>query len=207
MDIALVGGFWAVAVAFVLTPGADWAYMITAGLRGRVLPADVGLLLGHLAYVAAVAAGLGALVARYPSVLTGVTVAGAAYLVWLGIGVVRRPGHAQAGPDSNVGTAGAWLMRGFGVSGLNPKVPVLLLALLPQFSDADGRWPVWAQLAVLGLLHVATCGVVYAAVGAGAHRVLAARPVAAIVVARVSGTLMIVLGVVLLAEQLLHAHP
>jgi len=207
VDAALVGGFWVVAAAFVLTPGADWAYMITAGLHRRVLPADAGLLLGHLAYVVAVAAGIGAVVARYSALLTGITVVGAAYLMWLGLGTVRNPATAHAGTDALDGTAGAWLARGFGVSGLNPKVPVLLLALLPQFTDAGGPWPVGVQLATLGLLHVATCGIVYAAVGAGAHRVLTARPTAARVVSRVSGPLMIVVGAVLLAEPLLHARP
>lgn len=201
MDVALLGGFWVVAVAFVLTPGADWAYMIAAGLGGRVAPANAGLLLGHLAYVAAVAAGVGALVTRYPAVLVAVTAAGAAYLVWLGVGVLRRPGGSHDG-GGDEGTVSSWFGRGFGVSGLNPKVPVLLLALLPQFTDSQGEWPVWAQLAVLGLLHVVTCGVVYALVGIGAHRLLAARPTAATVVSRVSGALMIVLGAVLLIEQL-----
>lgn len=206
MDVALVAGFWAVAVAFVLTPGADWAYMTTAGLGGRVAPANAGLLLGHLAYVAAVAAGVGALVTRYPAVLVAITAAGAAYLVWLGVGILRRPGRAHADGAADEGTASSWFGRGFGVSGLNPKVPVLLLALLPQFTDTQGEWPVWAQLAALGLLHVVTCGVIYALVGFGAHRVLAARPTAATVVSRVSGALMIVLGVVLLIEQLVHAR-
>jgi len=206
MDVALVGGFWAVAVAFALTPGADWAYMITAGLCGRTPPANAGLLLGHLTYVTAVAAGVGAIVTGYPAVLVAITTAGAAYLVWLGAGVVRRPGRAHTVGAADGGTTSSWFVRGFGVSGLNPKVPVLLLALLPQFTDAQGEWPVWVQLAVLGLLHLVTCGAVYALVGVGAHRVLAARPTAATVVSRVSGALMIVLGAVLLIEQLLHAR-
>jgi threonine/homoserine/homoserine lactone efflux protein len=206
MDVAMVAGFWAVAVAFVLTPGADWAYMITAGIGGRIAPAIAGLLLGHLAYVAAVAAGVGALVTRYPAVLVAITATGAAYLVWLGVGILRRPGRAHAAGVADEGTASSWFVRGFGVSGLNPKVPVLLLALLPQFTDAQGEWPVWAQLVVLGLVHVMTCGVVYTLVGVGAHRVLAARPTAATAVSRVSGALMIVLGLVLLIEQLVHAR-
>jgi threonine/homoserine/homoserine lactone efflux protein len=122
--------------------------------------------------------------------------------VWLGVGVLRRPGGSHDGGAGDEGTVSSWFGRGFGVSGLNPKVPVLLLALLPQFTDSQGEWPVWAQLAVLGLLHVVTCGVVYALVGIGAHRLLAARPTAATTVSRVSGALMIVLGAVLLIEQL-----
>src|SRR5215207_7749902 len=65
MPVAVIAAFWAVSFLFVITPGADWAYAIAAGLRHRtVLPAVGGLLAGHLAATAVVAAGVGALVAR-----------------------------------------------------------------------------------------------------------------------------------------------
>ncbi|AEI12237.1 LysE family translocator [Cellulomonas gilvus] len=203
MEITEVGAFWVTALAFILTPGADWAYMITAGLSGRVAPANAGLLLGHLAYVVAVAAGLGALATRYPAALSVITVVGAAYLAWLGLGVLRHPAGAGTPTWTEAGSAGEWAARGFGVSALNPKVPVLLLALLPQFTHVDGSWPVGTQLAMLGLLHLATCAFVYTAVGSGARRVLAARPTSATLVSRVAGSLMIVLGAALLVEQTL----
>jgi threonine/homoserine/homoserine lactone efflux protein len=131
MPVAAVAAFWAVSFLFVITPGTDWAYAITAGLRHRtVLPAVSGLL------------------------------------------------------------------------GLNPKVFLLFLALLPQFIVAGAPWPLAAQIVVLGLVHVTSCAVVYTGVGTGARRVLRARPAAARVVSRLSGTAMIVLGVVFLAEQL-----
>ena len=59
------------------------------------------------------------------------------------------------------------------------------------------------QIAVLGLLHVANCTVVYTGVGTGAQLVLRARPAAARAVSRFSGAAMIVIGVVLLVEKLL----
>src|SRR6478735_2410071 len=59
MPVATIAAFWAVSLVFVVTPGADWAYAITAGLRHRtVLPAVGGLLAGHLAATALVAAGV-----------------------------------------------------------------------------------------------------------------------------------------------------
>ena len=67
MASSTVAAFWAVSFLFVVTPGADWAYAIAAGLRHRVvLPAVGGLLAGHLAATAVVAAGVGALVTRSP---------------------------------------------------------------------------------------------------------------------------------------------
>jgi threonine/homoserine/homoserine lactone efflux protein len=59
------------------------------------------------------------------------------------------------------------------------------------------------QIVVLGLVHVASCAAVYNRVGTGARWVLRARPTAARAVTRFSGTGMIVIGVVLLAEQLI----
>ncbi|HET9563128.1 MAG TPA: LysE family translocator, partial [Mycobacterium sp.] len=75
MASGTMAAFWAVSFLFVITPGADWAYVIAAGLRHRVvLPAVGGLLVGHLMATAVVAAGVGALVARSPLILTLLTV-------------------------------------------------------------------------------------------------------------------------------------
>ena len=64
---------------------------------------------------------------------------------------------------------------------------LLFLALLPQFTDPDADWSLAIQSAVLGLLHVANCAVVYSGVGTGARLVLQARPAAARAVSRFSG--------------------
>jgi threonine/homoserine/homoserine lactone efflux protein len=110
---ATVAAFWAVSFLFVMTPGADWAYAIAAGLRHRVvLPAVAGLLAGHLLATAVVAAGVGALVTRLPMVLTVLTAVGAAYLVWLGIGMLAHPGSAPS-PCRGVG----WLVGAAGSEG------------------------------------------------------------------------------------------
>jgi threonine/homoserine/homoserine lactone efflux protein len=162
-----------------------------------------GLLVGHLAATAVVAAGVGALVARSPVVLTVLTAAGATYLAWLGIGMLARPAAPRAHTQES---AGSWLRqaaKGAGISGLNPKLFLLFLALLPQFTDRNAAWPIAAQIVVMGLVHVANCAVIYTGVGTGARRVLRARPTAARAMTRFSGAAMIVIGVVLLAEQLI----
>ena len=56
---------------------------------------------------------------------------------------------------------------GLGISGLNPKVLLLFLALLPQLTDPEARWPLAAQIMALGLVHVASCALVYTAVAPG----------------------------------------
>lgn len=202
MAVGSVVAFWGVSLLFVLTPGADWAYAITAGVRYRsVGPAIVGLLTGHLVATALVAAGIAAAVSRSPVVLTVVTVAGAAYLVWLGITTVARPAPVQAAEIESAGSWAGQAGRGFGISGLNPKVLLLFLALLPQFTDAGGRWPLAVQIGLLGLLHTLSCAVVYTGVAFGARTVLAARPRLARLVSRFSGAAMVTIGAALLAQQ------
>jgi threonine/homoserine/homoserine lactone efflux protein len=196
--------FWMLSLMLTLTPGADWAYAISAGLRYRsVMPAVGGLLLVHLAATVVVAAGVAALLARSPVVMSALTMAGAGYLVWLGISTLARPSTPQAGAEP---AGGSWLRqtaKGAGISGLNPKVFLLFLALLPQFTDPGSPWPIGAQIMLLGLVHVATCAVIYTGVGAGARVVLGTRPAAAKAVTRFSGAAMTVIGVILLVEQLI----
>lgn len=240
-----LAAFWAVSFLLVITPGADWAYVISAGLRGRrlVLPAVVGLACGALLATGAVAAGVGALVARHPVVLTVLTLAGAAYLLWMGVGMWRSTLPGSADPDTaeadgtgDTGgmndTGGAcaadgaaclasalpapasepvhtvdarwrWVVKGAGVSGLNPKLILLLLALLPQFVRPSDPWSVGAQILALGAVHAVSCCFVYFGVGVASQRVLGARPAAARVVTRTSGVLMVLIAVLLLAEQAL----
>ncbi|MFK0402940.1 LysE family translocator [Microbacterium sp. NPDC090225] len=205
MTIAAVAAFWGMSMLFIVTPGADWAYAISAGLRRRTTPAVVGMLAGHVGAAALVAAGVGAAVARYPLALTVLTVAGSLYLVWLGIGTLRSPAVVQEGVDLVEASPGRWMAKGFGVSGLNPKVFLLFLAILPQFTASASPWPIGVQIAVLGAVHVISCAVVYFAVGFGAASVLRSRPTAARTVSVISGVAMIVIGGVLLITQLVHA--
>ncbi|WP_042384203.1 LysE family translocator [Streptacidiphilus melanogenes] len=210
MEIGSVGAFWAVSFLLVLVPGADWAYAIAAGLRDRtVLPAVGGLLAGYVALTAVVAAGLAAVVAGSPLVLTVLTAVGAVYLVRLGVTTLTRPSAPQAAdpadPVDSAGPGASWgrrMAKGAGISGLNPKALLLFVALLPQFATRGASWPFAAQIALLGLVHTANCAAVYAGVGTAARRVLRARPAVARAVTRCSGVAMIAIGALLLADRL-----
>jgi threonine/homoserine/homoserine lactone efflux protein len=202
VSIGAVVAFWAVALLLIVVPGADWAFTIGAGLRGRsVLPAVGGLVAGYAVVTAAVAAGVGALVAGSPAVLTGLTIAGGLYLMWHGAMTFARPTTPTVG-DAPAGTDRAIFVQGVGVSGLNPKGLLIFLALLPQFTDAQARWPVAGQIAVLGLAFMLTCAAFYYALGSLARTVLHARPGAARTVGRVAGAAMVVIGATLMLERL-----
>ncbi|MFE5027830.1 LysE family translocator [Streptomyces sp. NPDC056656] len=130
------------------------------------------------------------------------TVAGAVYLMWLGWGVLRRPAGLGASTEPMATSRGQIMLKGAGISGLNPKALLLYFSLFPQFIRPADGWPVAAQTGLLSVLHMTACAVVYLAVGVLARTVLRTRPSAARAVTRSSGAMMIVIGGFLLAERL-----
>lgn len=202
MEIGLVAGFWLVSFMLIMTPGADWAYTISAGIHGqRIIPAVAGLMSGHLLATMVVVAGVGVLIAGHPLALSVITLAGALYLLWLGISLLRHPATVSSADQHNGGWD-RWVLKGLCISGLNPKVFLLFLALLPQFTDPHGQWPVALQMSALGLMHLTTCTIIYLLVGYGSRALLTSRPQAARAVSRISGGLMVAIAALLLFEQL-----
>lgn len=209
MSIGSVVAFWGVAFLLIVVPGADWAFTISAGLRGlSVWPAVGGLVLGYAGMTAVVAGGVGALVAGSPQALTVLTVVGGAYLMWHGVKTVYSPSSPilettvleQTGdrPASALRT----VAEGIGVSGLNPKGLLIFVALLPQFANPKGTLPLAVQLCVLGLVFIVTCAAFYLALGSLTRTVLIRRPSAARTVSRISGIGMILIGAILLLDRL-----
>jgi len=204
MAAGSIAAFWAIAFLLVIVPGPDWAFTVSAGLRGRsVLPAVGGIVLGYAAMTIVVAAGVGALVARTPAFLSALTVAGGLYLMWHGTTTVARPPGPATAAAAPARTGLGTLARGIGVSGLNPKGLLLFLALLPQFTSPRWSWPLAGQLGFLGLVFMFTCAVFYFCLGFFARKILHARPVAAGAVTRFSGAAMIIIGALLLIDRLI----
>lgn len=122
MEMSIVAGFWVVSFLLIMTPGADWAYAISAGIHGRrVVPAVMGLMSGHLLATLIVVAGVGVMMAQHPLALSGLTIAGALYLLWLGISLLRAPGAPESATTSAANWK-QWAVKGLCISGLNPKV-------------------------------------------------------------------------------------
>ncbi|WP_202816679.1 LysE family translocator [Kytococcus sp. HMSC28H12] len=207
MELGLVMGFAAIALTLIAVPGPDWAYVLSASLRDRVVaPAVGGLALGYVLITAVGAVGVGPLLAEAPLALVALTVGGAGYLVLLGVRTLRST-TGPAGPEGQVMATGplGYVTRGMAVSGLNPKAMLLFLSILPQFTNPAQSWSLPAQLATLGLVHVVISGAFYLLLGTTAGRVLASRPGAAQVTTRLAGLAMIAVGVGLLGERLLQA--
>jgi threonine/homoserine/homoserine lactone efflux protein len=199
--------FIGVAVALACTPGVDWAYSISAGLKERsFVPAVAGLCGGYVVHTALLAAGLAAVITRLPGLLGWLTVAGAAYLLWLGISTVRSWrgasfGAQRAGGPQVQANQFRVFLQGMGTSGINPKGLLFFVALVPQFVSPEAALSVPLQSGLLGLTFVLLVAVIYSCVALLARKLLHSRPGAARRVTLASGVIMIALGVVLLAEQ------
>lgn len=146
---------FAVATAvFAAFPGP--ALLFTAaqtmarGRRGGFLAA-LGIHLGCYAHVAAATFGLSALFLHVPELFVAVKLAGALYLVWLGLAMIRSRGLG-AMPIVADKTVRRALAESMVVELLNPKVALFFIAFLPQFVDPAGSWPVWLQMLVLGII-------------------------------------------------------
>jgi threonine/homoserine/homoserine lactone efflux protein len=200
MNGSMMAAFWGVSMLFVIIPGADWAYALSAGIhRVRVAAAVCGMLSGHMTATLIVAAGVAAVLAGSPPAMTGLTIAGAVYLMWLGHSTLRKPGPHPTGRHAPAGNLAAFA-RGAGISLLNPKVLLLFLALLPQFIDPHAPWPAGVQMMTLGALHVVNCAAVYFLVAFGAAAALGNRPKAARIMTTVSGAAVTVFGLILVIE-------
>jgi threonine/homoserine/homoserine lactone efflux protein len=144
-----------------LTPGADMLFVASTGAatgRRAGLLAACGVGAGCLVHVTLAAAGLSALLAASDWAFVTLKWAGAAYLVWMGVGLLRgakadasdgaTEARAAVRPASANTRSVFW--RGALTNTLNPKVALFFLAFLPQFIAQDARHQALAFV-VLGL--------------------------------------------------------
>jgi threonine/homoserine/homoserine lactone efflux protein len=143
---------------FAFLPGPAMLYVAArtvAANRLAGLMATLGIHVGCYAHVAAAAAGLSVLFHAVPTAYLVVKLAGALYLVWLGIRMfrtpARRPGDVTAVPGGSKSARRAFV-ESMMVEVLNPKTAIFFLAFLPQFIDGTAAIPVWMQFAILGIL-------------------------------------------------------
>lgn len=168
----------ALAVAYLI-PGPDMVLILhTGALQGRsqALAVAIGLALARATHVFLAAVGLAALLRTAPWAFEVVRVAGAAYLIWLGLGVLRSRSLQPEGPRPSSNESGRSMsqaaVRGFLTNLLNPKALLFCSVLLPQFVRSEnGSMP--GQFAMLGAILVATglaFDLLYAGTGATLSR-------------------------------------
>ncbi|MBF5083430.1 LysE family translocator [Quadrisphaera sp. INWT6] len=149
-----LAAFVVASTVLVVVPGPSVLFVlgrsIAHGRRAGVLSV-LGNALGTVPAVLAVAFGVGALVAASVVAFTVLKLAGAAYLVWLGVQAVRHRHDHTAVTTAAPTSTGRLLRQGFVVGATNPKTIAFFVAVLPQFVD-PAAGPVWAQLLVLGVV-------------------------------------------------------
>ncbi len=200
--------FLVASILFIQVPGPSLLFTIGRALtvgRREALLSVVGNALGLVAQVGLVALGLGAIVAASAAAYTVVKLAGAAYVVWLGVSAIRNRASGRAVLERQEPTAevGAHAVRtGFIVGVTNPKTIVFFVAFLPQFTGDSG--PAALQLALLGIVFgvLAVCSDSLWALGAGKARDWFARkPHRLDKLTAAGGGMMIALGVTLAASE------
>ncbi len=135
---ATFGMFLVASFILAITPGPGVIYVVTRTLRqgrGAGLASALGIALGNFANAAAASLGLAALLATSASAFTILKLAGAAYLVFLGVrAFLAHPAAMQPATPSH--SRIRIFADGFIVALLNPKTALFFAALLPQFIDA-----------------------------------------------------------------------
>lgn len=146
--------FFVATVTFAYMPGPAMLYATaqTVALGRRAgLMAALGIHVGGYLHVVAAAGGVAALFHAAPVLYAVVKMAGAAYLVWLGVQLWRKPSGAAAASPAPLGKSGRRaFVESIAVEAFNPKTALFFVAFLPQFSDPAAAWPLWAQLLLLG---------------------------------------------------------
>ncbi len=147
MPLSVFATLLVACAVIALTPGAGAVNSMSTSLRagwaktgwtvlGQELALAVQLLITAL--------GLGFVIVQHPEVLMAVKVAGALYLVYLGVRLLLEKPHATEAPASSHAraTPAALVRRGFIVNITNPKAILFFLAFIPQFVNPNANLPV-----------------------------------------------------------------
>jgi len=145
--------FVAAGLALNIVPGADMTFIIASAARGgrrAGMIASLGVGAGALVHILAAVLGLSAILASSQAAYDAIKWAGAAYLLWLAVSLLRT--RAAPAQDGAPPPAPGWRLfrAAMLVNILNPKVALFFLAFLPQFVDPAAAVPA-LQILCLGL--------------------------------------------------------
>src|SRR5215203_6797637 len=193
MSLQAYLAFVAACIALALLPGPVVSLLIANGLRYGTRAALInvaGVQAGLTIVIGIVAVGLTTLMATMGYWFDWVRLAGAAYLVWLGIKLVRSPVEGVSTDEPPPPPRGGFFLQGFLVLLSNPKVLVFFGAFIPQFVDMSKDH--FSQVALLGITFMVTGAVtdsIYAVLAGRARRFFSAQRTRQ--VSRISGGFMV----------------
>lgn len=188
--------FVLVVSGVVILPGLDMAFVLGSALTGgrrRGSAAVAGIVAGGICHVTMTATGIGVLLKLVPGAFNALLIAGALYIAWIGVAIMRGGSAFNAEPVACTRSWMATFRQGALTSLLNPKAYVFMLAIFPQFlRPAYG--PLWGQAIVLWAIIALTQVAIYGALALLADRArgwLQNRPGAGRIAARGVGTLLL----------------
>jgi threonine/homoserine/homoserine lactone efflux protein len=193
MSLELYLAFVAACIGLALLPGPIVTLVIANGLRHGTRAALIniaGAQAGLVIVIGVVGIGLTSLMATMGYWFDWVRFAGAAYLVWLGIKLIRFPVSGVSADEPPLPPRGGFFLQGFLVLLSNPKVLVFFGAFIPQFMDMNKDH--FSQVALLGVTFMVSAGLtdaVYALLAGRARRFFSAQRTKAL--SRISGGFMI----------------
>lgn len=144
--------FFLATIVFAYMPGPALLYASAQTLaRGRRagFMAALGLHIGGYFHVIAAAFGLALVFQAVPPLYVALKLAGAAYLIWLGVRMILSKPTPETAPTPNPRNTFAQSVM---VEVLNPKTAIFFVAFLPQFTDPNAGLAIWVQLLILGTL-------------------------------------------------------
>lgn len=203
IDPAILISYIGACFLLAVVPGPTVTVIVANSLsRGTSagLAIIAGTQAGFLIMTVIVALGMQAMVAFMGAAFDWLKLIGAAYLIWLGIKMLRSDGHLGIAEADRRKSVGRIALEGFLVLISNPKVLIFLGAFLPQFVDTTR--PAFPQVMVLGLLFMlvaCSTDIVYAVLAGRARGVLSAARVR--LVSRLSGILLMMGGVWLALQK------
>lgn len=150
-------GIALITFGLAVTPGPNSMYLVSRSLtQGRLagLISLAGVVSGFMLYLLATTVGLTVLFSTVPLLFVIVKMAGAAYLLWLAVSMLRKGGSVFRPGDGTPHSPGRLYVMGLATCLLNPKIALFYAALLPQFVSPDGAG-LWVQTMQLGLVQIA----------------------------------------------------
>jgi threonine/homoserine/homoserine lactone efflux protein len=192
--------FLATSVAITFAPGPDNLQVLARGIsQGRAagFVAALGFAAGISFHTSLAALGVAAVLRSSPVAFEVVKLAGAAYLIWIGIKAARSEGLSTAQERAPQPLASIFGQSVIGNS-LNPKVTLFFVVFLPQFVDPHGAQSVTLQMLELGMLFMLQTVVVFSLFGVCAGLIggwLKRRPRAGVWLDRLAGATFIAIGI------------
>lgn len=188
--------YFTLLFGIILVPGMDMFFVLANTLtngRRAGLAATAGIMLGGAVHCAYVALGIGLVAEWLPFVLRPILFAGAAYMAWIGVTLIRSTITVDTIGSVDTRSASRAFRQGFTTCMLNPKAYLFTLSVTPQFLKPE-YGPILQQGLVIGLMTILTQLLIYGglAIAAGGGRdFLLGNPRTTIFIGRAAGAIFV----------------